>query len=483
VRRTANLSDVLRTGETARNVRSSGIVDDKSAPEAGTANQQGVAPSLEPHPKLLLLANRAAAAGLSASWHASKYSRTKVPEGRWLRIEIPSGRRVREMNVHAEDAETVGSFKFEQWTALGDYQAILDTDKEVIIAEVTLSGFPGFGALPGVVKRSQGKSEPEPTHDAAMERAILKATSELGEISYLTIPAPNSRLSLELYSFRPLEIALLGHHQNPYGYGLTIRGVTTKRHDEALELLLDLTYSMFIDLDIAYRLRATLTKALDAELTIQDNLDPVCLNAAIPRFPSMLYDRDAASLFLYARNLIEIPLQEYLTYYQVIEFYLPTYTRSASIIRLRNILKDPSFDYNNDLTLGRLLDAIAPTGRKSMSEREQVAATIAYCVDDAAITAFLDDRPAAAKALADKNRIQGVRIISTRDRQTPLVSQVAERIYDLRCRIVHSKDSGFEAVSPIRPFDRESRLMRPDLSLIQFIAERILIVSGRSASW
>ena len=169
-------------------------------------------------------------------------------------------------------------------------------------------------------------------------------------------------------------------------------------------------------------------------------------------------------------------------YYQVIEFYLPTYTRSATIIRLRNMLKDPSFDYNNDLALGRLLDAIAPIGRKIVSEREQVAATIAYCVDDAAITAFLDDRPAAAKALADKNRIRDVRVISTRDRQIPLTSQVAERIYDLRCRIVHSKDSS-ETVSPIRPFERESRLMRHDLSLIRFIAQKILIASSRSASW
>ena len=55
------------------------------------------------------------------------------------------------------------------------------------------------------------------------------------------------------------------------------------------------------------------------------------------------------------------------------------------------MLKDPGFHYNNDLALGRLLDAISPTGRKSMSEREQVATTIAYCIDDAAITAFLDD--------------------------------------------------------------------------------------------
>jgi hypothetical protein len=71
------------------------------------------------------------------------------------------------------------------------------------------------------------------------------------------------------------------------------------------------------------------------------------------------------------------------------------------------MLKDPAFDYNSDVALGRLLETVAPTGKKIIGEREQVAATIDYCVDDATISAFLKDRPAAAKALADKNRRPG----------------------------------------------------------------------------
>ena len=456
------------------------IVDDGTTPESAAANHGGEASSLGRDPKLVLLADRAVAAGLAASWRAFKSSKTGVPEGPcWLTIEIPSGRYIRYVNVEADNVEALASFKFERWTSLGDYQAILDPDKGAIIAAVNLSGFPSFHKLPGVMKRSLGEEGPEPTHDPDMARAVFEAISELGEISYLVVPASSGDLSLELYSFCPPQIAAMNRWRRLSGYGLTIRGVTTTRHDEALELLLDLSTSFFIDLDIGHGLKVGLRKAHEIA---EDGYDPHRLNVAIPRFPSMLHNRDAASLYLYARQLIQMPLLEYLVYYQVIEFYLPTYTRSATISRLRNILKDPGFDYNNDLALGRLLDTIAPTGRKVMSEREQVAATIAYCVDDAAIAAFLDDMPAAAKALADKTRIRDVRIINIRDRQTPLVSQVAERIYDLRCRIVHSKDSGGEAV-PIRPFERESRLMRHDLSLIRFIAQRVLIASSRPASW
>jgi hypothetical protein len=457
-------------------------VDDGSTPEAAAANHGGEAGSLERDPKLVLLADRAIAAGLAASWHAYEKWRTGVPGPDRLKIKIPAGRHFLLVDYGADDAEALLSFQFERWTSLGDYEAILDTDKRVIVAQVSLGGRT-LNKLPGVTKRSVEGEDAEPTHDADTTQAAPKPRSRFQDTSYLKISAPNSELSLEFYSPGPPELAALHGQRRLDGYGLTIHGVTATRHDEALELLLDLSTSFFIDLDIAYGLTASLRKVRDLDLEAQNRYDPDRPSVVIPRFPSMRHNRDAASLYLYARRLIQMPLLEYLVYYQVIEFYLPTHTRSATIIRLRNILKDPGFDYNNDLVLGRLLDTIAPTGRKVMSEREQVAATIAYCVDDAAIAAFLDDMPTAAKALADKTRIRDVRIINIRDRQTPLVSQVAERIYDLRCRIVHSKDSGGEAVPPIRPFERESRLMRHDLSLIRFVAQRVLIASSRPASW
>lgn len=434
-------------------------MDDALAPEATAANHGDEAGSLEPDPKLVLLADRAVAAGLTAGWRRPRNLRTGEPQDSyWLDIEMRSGRRVRHLHIFADHAEILAPFTFERWTALGDYQAILDADNRVIVAEVSL-------------RRRLGASL----------RKLVGAESR--DTSRLTVQSPNSDLSLELHSHCPPEIAALKGRRDFPGEGLTIRGVTATRHDEALELLLDLSTSFFIDLDIGYGITASLVKGYDAELVVQDGYDLDPPNTVVPRFPNARHNRDAAALYLYARSVTQTPLLEYLVYYQVIEFYLPTYTRSATITRVRNILKDPAFDYNNDLALGRLLETVAPTGKKVISEREQVATTIAYCVDDAAIAAFLDDRPAAAKALADKNRIRSVRVVSVNDRQTPLISQVAERIYDLRCRIVHSKDGGYESEQPIRPSDRESHLMRHDLSLIRFIAQRVLIASSRPASW
>jgi hypothetical protein len=376
-------------GRKACSVRSSGIVEDRSPLESEAADHGDEADPLERDPKLIVLANRIAAAGLKGSWCVFKDPATGKVEGPcFLDIEIPSGRSVRHVPIHAEDAEVLAPFKFERWTALRGYQAILDTDKRAIIAEVQVNAFQPFHRLPGVMEWSPGETELESTLLANTVRAIHKSLGEWEPSAYLTIPAPNSDLSLELRSVCPPEIAVLNRRLSLSGYGLIISGVTTTRHDEALELLLDLSTSFFIDLDIGYGFKANLKKAHDPELVARVGYDSDPPSTAVPRFPGMLHNRDAASLYLYARQLIDIPLLEYLVYYQVIEFYLPTYTRSATIIRLRNMLKDPSFDYNNDLALGRLLDTISPTSRKAMGEREQVATTIAHCVGDGAIAAF-----------------------------------------------------------------------------------------------
>jgi hypothetical protein len=197
------------------------------------------------------------------------------------------------------------------------------------------------------------------------------------------------------------------------------------------------------------------------------------------------YGNEAAALYLYARNVAsQMPLLEYLAYYQVIEHYMPAFTRSETITRLRNMLKDPRFDYADDAAVGRLINIVLPTGRNTISEREQVAATVAACTDDETLASFLRSRPAAADALLDKKRITGVRQIDPRDANIGLGRQVAERIYDLRCRIVHSKE-GFRTGTdvPLRPFGPESKRLRHDLSLIRFIAQHVLIATSTPTNW
>jgi hypothetical protein len=177
-----------------------------------------------------------------------------------------------------------------------------------------------------------------------------------------------------------------------------------------------------------------------------------------------------------------MPLLEYLAYYQVIEHFLPTYAHTIAIRRLRAALNDPRFDRQDDAALGGIVEMLTRDGRTYTKEREQVHAVLAACVDEAQIRSFLDRHPAAARVLADKKRIAGIRPVTTKDTTAGIVDQVAERIYELRCRIVHAKDSEETSREQLRPFDREARDLRHDLNLVRFVAQRVLITSAQKAA-
>ncbi|MEU8243377.1 hypothetical protein AB0C07_34420 [Actinoplanes missouriensis] len=161
---------------------------------------------------------------------------------------------------------------------------------------------------------------------------------------------------------------------------------------------------------------------------------------------------------------------------------MAAFSRAMTIKRVSNMLKDPRFDHNDDVAIDRLIAAALSAGHSRTTEREQVLAAVEACLDDDTIIMFLDERPAAAKALRDKKWITGVRAITPGDSQASLVRQIADRIYGIRCRIVHSKDNHGEA-EPLHPFGPEAKRLRHDLNLIRFVAQHVLIAASKPATW
>lgn len=104
------------------------------------------------------------------------------------------------------------------------------------------------------------------------------------------------------------------------------------------------------------------------------------------------------------RSVLQMPLLEYLAYYQVIEDFLPTHAHTLAIRRLRAVLNDPRFDRHDDAALGRVVEMLTHGGHNYAKEREQFHAVLAAYVDEAQMRSFLDDHPAAGRALADKRR-------------------------------------------------------------------------------
>lgn len=65
-----------------------------------------------------------------------------------------------------------------------------------------------------------------------------------------------------------------------------------------------------------------------------------------------------------------------------------------------------------------------------------------------------------------------------------LRNDVSDRIYEIRCRIVHTKsNSGDADIEPLLPFSREAEALTFEIDLVQFIAREVIIAAGTPSTF
>jgi hypothetical protein len=178
-----------------------------------------------------------------------------------------------------------------------------------------------------------------------------------------------------------------------------------------------------------------------------------------------------------------MPLLQFLAFYQTLEFFFPMYSQSEAQRRVRNILRDPGFSNSRETDLARLVGAVrAGHGQGFGDERSQLRATIAECVDPLDLRQFIEENAARAEFFA-KNKDITTRRLVLAGTTSDLRNDVADRVYDIRCKIVHTKAGGQEGeVDLLLPFSKEAEALEYDIELIQFLARRTLITSGSPLS-
>jgi hypothetical protein len=386
-----------------------------------------------------------------------------APEKPWVELHLRSGRKQVRIDVELEEAQGLTEFVFEHWVVLDGYQAILDTQRREILAAVNLNGHKAeMYQVPGVIS----SKEPGPYESQV-------------SVNQIRVTHPDSDLVMELHSNggSNTQLAFLDGLTNRSF--LRIRNVASTRHDEALNLLIRLAQSLFFELSVAYDVTPDLRQREDDpldDLKYFDYKNSVATEP--PIFPTNDYPREPLALYLhtepYLRGSQQQPLYAFLSYYQVIEHFLLKYARSNTIKQLRIALKDPRLDVHDDRSITRLLGIVEQEQQRS-SEREQLAVTIAECCPVDSLRDFIqavDERKeffTSAKKIAAAPRID----FNAKN----LANQIADRIYTIRCRIVHAKD-GFDLAGPLLPFSREAQQLHHDISLIRYVAQHVLIASS-----
>lgn len=374
-----------------------------------------------------------------------------------ISIEFRNGRETRVVSILAEEeAEALLRYPLSEIVFLGGYSAVCSYEGRWIEAAVRPHGPMGRALL---ARRIFGKSLSRDTEPAEIE--IQEVSTQTG-------------LAMRLTEAKGILSAL--DYSTPLY--LRIEGVGITEHDKALNLLEDLSNSLFMQMDFRFDIPLTIARdrSLSRRLTRsrgrldQDNQ---------LTYPRHSYERTPSALYWYARSATSMPLLQFLAFYQCIEFFFPQFSRLQTIAKIKNVLKDPAFDASKDSDINTILNATLEGRRGSLlDERKQLRATLEQCVDAAALRDFLNETE-------ERKAYYGTHFKKISDKRISLsddglvLEQTCERIYDIRCKVVHTKNlDGGEGEEMILPFSREADLLMDDVDLIKFLARKVLVASS-----
>jgi hypothetical protein len=258
---------------------------------------------------------------------------------------------------------------------------------------------------------------------------------------------------------------------------LKLFGVDAPQHDDALRKLEGIGGAFLFDLNLRYGVAFEIANQRPLPSRYGYEAPPIKQPPSLPR---LQYPTQALSLYSYGISASQMPLLQFLAYYQALEYFFPVYSQGEMLRRLRQMITSPRFEVSDDADLAKILQLVSTGGRSGYgNEKEQLKATVYGCVENSNMLEFLRTDLDFFRPLSDKKTINGVPIIDENNRGMPILDQVVARVYALRNRVVHAKaDGGETAVELLLPGSAEARSMSADIALVQFLAQKAIVASG-----
>lgn len=386
----------------------------------------------------------------------------RIPEARGYRIVVIPGEGV---------AEQVAPSRFEHYKFISGYEAIWSSGDGVLECELTIGGFVSpMLAVQLLSRLFNGEAEnAEGVENENRDRLDL-GTVEPG------VRVSIGRGSLEHSVLTGLQRGGFAMPRIRPRSTIKFEGTQVTTHDQALQLLDRLGNAVLFKLDLVtahpFHLRTERVRVRTRHRRVET------VQWSPPRYS---YDPEPMSLYWYARDSSEMPLLQFLAFYQVLEFYFPVYSHRHAQATIRNLLRDPRFDVERDADLARILDAVKVTagGRSFGEEKTQFKATVQACITNSELRDFIREDEERSDFYSQR-RTGGLSDINVPlgDEDQDLTPHIASRLYQIRCRIVHTKNEerDFELVLPFSP---EVRLIRHDLEIMEFLAQKVIVANCR----
>ncbi|MFC4690933.1 hypothetical protein ACFO5T_10880 [Dokdonia genika] len=393
-------------------------------------------------------------------------------------FEIPSAREKNEclLIFREEPLNQALDCEFEKFRFIQGYEAIWSKENQIIEAEISNVDNPSrffFNRLDELINKPEEVDDDEETEEVvsinlpSIDGYILTigyCSKEFGFLSGSRERGPRRGISRRIT--------------------IKIQNSKISTHDRALEILEKIANSIFFQIDLAFEIPISLQTQRESwiERTQKRRRKQLFVDeSATISEPKYEYDSEPISLYWYAKESGQMPIFQYLAFYQTTEFYFPIYSSFEAKQKIQGLIKDPRFNPNRDADITKIISTInANGGGKSFGkERDQLKATISACTNNIELKDFFSSDQNRFDFFAEnKGKNLAKHKLSVKNETADLVAEVSERIYEIRCRIVHSKASegDFEV---LLPYSNEVKKMNYDIELIEFIARKVLITSSR----
>jgi len=378
-------------------------------------------------------------------------------------IGFPAGRKKRWFGYESTDhsvLEKLITIPFEQYGFLGKYEAIYSISQSIIEATVrSLTHVPASIYL----KRLAGIKSYKTKGDTFYKLELNNNDTN----TKLTLGSPSEHLRIMLHEFERPRPQL----------SLKISGINITGHDMALKILESLAYSLFFSIDLIDNIPLALRRKFSVIRGILSHDNKVEQEI---EFPLRSFDAEPMSLYFYARSAMGMPLLQFLAFYQVIEYYFHVYSLVEAKRKIGNIIKDPLFRSDRDADIGRIIDAMTIANRLGIpDERSQLKAVLNHCIDIKEFREFLSKDKSIIKYFSSGKGGPSKCTMHLESDKADLILEAANRIYDIRCKIVHTKNYvDDEDLKPLLPYSPEVESLYYDISLINYIAVKVLIAGS-----
>lgn len=409
------------------------------------------------------LSERASAAGYGFSMRVWGRSKKTVYVAAELAFPCGSGTRVVSL-AHQWKVKEMLAEPFENYRLSATYQAFIDTTSggvEVgLLNRARMRGEAKLSVwdLPGVQIDDDSSLKSDTAEDVYKVHSGWRLVVASDEVEIEL--SPKSSLFEVAYPYAVDFTLKIKHAHGPNG----------PRADDLLE---EFASDFLLDLELQYGLGLILQRWPGA------TMKRIAASATEiePRFPSLRYSPEASALYWYGTSAVGLPLLQFLAYYQVLEFFFSSFTRRAVVERLRTRLKHPRFDMRNDTDINALIEASRTAHAGLKNELDQLRHTLSDCITPESFRTFIRaDEQLSAHLLAAKSRIRGADPLRLDAEDDDLIRQIADRVYRVRNRIVHTKAGAEEiGLDLLLPSSSESDHLWADVVLVRWLAQNALV--------